>query len=289
MDEDTLSPGDAADATKTKEENAEEMMEEMKTLRRMMITSVIACPPQATRVGIMKRFLKAREFDCSATFEMLKKHLEWRKSTFPILKTSFIQDPFYQVGAFQVCGKDRDGRPILVIRSGVFPVSTRSLEACMRGFAAVAEMLVAKHGVDARFTVIYDRTDFSMSENLDKELLKSIGQVAQDNYPELLERCLVYPCPWYLRGLWRIVQYFFAPEVRRKVQFLGSASDIFEYVAPDQLDSSLGGTADFTYNHKAFASSLPDKTVDTWIADVADGEDCDAAKEKVDVGEEPRS
>lgn len=98
---------------------------------------------------------------------------------------------------------------------------------------------------DGKFVLIYDRQDFSMSENLDKPFLKAAGSVFGDHYPERLHRVLVFPCGMVLRGLWAVIQYFFDARTRAKVKMLGQESNFLEYVEKDQLLQNQGGDSKY--------------------------------------------
>ena len=100
-------------------------------------------------------------------------------------------------------------------------------------------------------TIVYDRQDFSMSENLDKPLLKALASLFSDNYPETLNAALVYPCGFLLRGIWAVVQYFFDYKTRQKIHFLGSSD-------------AVGGTHPYTYDYDTFVESYGKVCYDVW-------------------------
>jgi len=65
-------------------------------------------------------------------------------------------------------------------------------------------------------TMLIDRTDF-VSENSDVELVKNILKVLQDNYPERLYRCIVYPSGFVFFGIWNLIKFFLDPVTQEKV------------------------------------------------------------------------
>ena len=69
--------------------------------------------------------------------------------------------------------------------------------------------LFMKQGCVSKVTIVYDRQNFSMSQHLDKPLLKGLASLFSDNFPESLHAAYLYPCGFVLRGIWAVVQYFF--------------------------------------------------------------------------------
>ena len=217
------------------------------------------------------RFLQARKWVVEDAWKMLEAHLKWRSETFPIPKSRWINDPFFKAGSCILgSGVDAGGRPILVMKSGRFPVAERNLEDCVAGFVALMTEMTNIYGLHTRFTVLYDRQNFVKNDNLDMDLLKEIAKVLSDNNPEALERACVYPCGVLLRGLWQIVKWFFDPVTRKKITLLGSPEAFREYVPRDQLMDDMGGCSGFIWEEneeekwERFATSLPDETVDNW-------------------------
>lgn len=216
------------------------------------------------------RFLVARGFDVGQAEAMVRAHLEWREKTFPIRPSQFVEDPFFKSSSVQVFGTDVGGRPCLVVRSGLFCPAERDLEASLAGVVYIMQSLVeaadAQGGAtDGKVTVIYDRQGFSVSRNLDRQLLKAIGQVLSENYPERLHRVLIFPCGLVLRGVWRVFQFFFDPVTRAKVKMLGSQEDFAQYIAPDQRLEAQGGTGRRSSQEPAITlASMPIGRPDPW-------------------------
>ena len=124
----------------------------------------------------MHRFLVARDWDVAQSQEMMLAHLVWRQEHFPIYRSMWQADKLFANGAIFPHGYDKEGRPVMVIRSGRFCPNERDLEACIKaGIAQTLEMF-RRNGGFSKITIIYDRQDFSMSANLDKPLLKAFGE-----------------------------------------------------------------------------------------------------------------
>jgi hypothetical protein len=250
---------------------SEEQKEKILQLRNLIPIESKTRWPVVLEDMTLYRFLQARKWVVKDAWSMLKDHLVWRAETYPIKKSKWVNDPFFKAGSCLIgSGVDSSGRPIIVMKSGRFPVAQRNLEDCVSGFVALMTEMTNVHGLHTRFTVLYDRQDFVKSDNLDINLLKAIAKVLSDNTPEAMERACVYPCGVLLRGLWQIVKWFFDPITRDKISMLGSPEAFRDYVPNEQLMDDMGGSSGFIWEANdeerwnEFAATLPDETVDNW-------------------------
>lgn len=258
-----------------------EQKEKIKELKSKLSEENLKRWPVAGKDMTLYRFLEARNFEVDEALEMLNNHLEWRKNTYPIKKEEWVNDPFFKAGAvIPNAGFDNDGRPLLVLKSGRFPVNDdygekfkygrRDLEKVVRGFLAIFTEQANKYGLHSRFTVIYDRQDFVKSRNLDLDLLKRIAKELSDNQPETLQFAGLYPCGIILRGIWMIAKWFFDVKTRGKIFMLGSPEGFSDYVPMDQISKDMGGEKDFVWEHndedmwKKVFEEYPDITLDNW-------------------------
>jgi len=224
-------------------------------------------PAAAKSEGTARRFLVARDWDVGAAVEQLTAHLAFRAGRFPIPKSAFIDDANVKAGAIFPYGHDREGRRIIVVRSGRFQVKDRDLDANVAMVLFQIEHIMHEENDDGskRFVIVYDRTGFSIAKNYDKPLIKAIGALMSANYPERLEKCFMYPCGVILRGLFEVCKYFLDPKTRTKVCMLGSPEAFLPYIDADQLPSTLGGKATFGDDEvAAFYAELPDRVPDFW-------------------------
>jgi hypothetical protein len=167
-------------------------------------------------------------------------------------------------------GVDIAGRPVICLKSGRFPVARRNLDDVLAGVCALVVHVQQRYGTHCRTTVLYDRTGFVKSDNLDIDLIRGVASLLSDQSPETLEAALIYPCGWLLRSFWKIVKWFFDPITRDKIQMLGTPEDFQSLVAADQLMDDMGGRSGFAWPEndearwRAFVATLPDLTVDNW-------------------------
>ena len=81
----------------------------------------------------------------------------------------------------------------------------------------------------SKITIICDRTDMT-SANGDIEFVKHIASFFQDNFPERMHTCIIYPSGFLFYGLWNIVKWFLDPVTANKVQPHGYLSGVQEFI-----------------------------------------------------------
>ena len=110
---------------------------------------------------ILHRFLVARDWVVQDSEEMLRAHFLWRAERFPIYRSVWKMDQMFLNGAIFPHGYDKEGRPVLVIRSGKFCPNVRNLENVIAAGVAQVIELFRRNGGFSKITVVYDRQDFS--------------------------------------------------------------------------------------------------------------------------------
>ena len=221
--------------------------------------------PGRTDLLTLYRFCVARDWDLDETEKMLRAHVQWRADAFPIPRSYWEKDPLFLNGAIFPHGRDKVGRPIIVVRSGLFCPNERDLDKCIKAAISCCMDLFMKQGCFSKVTIVYDRQNFSMSQHLDKPLLKELASLFSDNFPESLHAAYLYPCGFVLRGIWAVVQYFFDVKTRSKVFMLADPESFKEHIDASQLISAVGGTSDYVFDIDAFTEAMPQIVVDPWV------------------------
>jgi hypothetical protein len=191
----------------------------------------------------LRRFLVARKLHVGAAAEMIGAHLAFRASRLPVRLTPGVLAELRK-GKFFLRGEDVDGRPLVVVRSGHFDPAERDLDAAVGAALYLVEETLgalAASGREPRFTMFYDRTGFSLRRNFDLPLLRAIITLLTENYPETLERALLYPCGLVLAGVWKVVGPLLDPRTRAKVRMLTSDAELHKYVPRAALPVAYGG------------------------------------------------
>lgn len=77
-----------------------------------------------------------------------------------------------------------------------------------------------------------------------RDYMKKVMEVAQDNYPELMQKFIVVNTPFMMYAVWAVFKVFLNKDSRKKFEFQrGKAfKHLNKYIDADQLPDFLGGT-----------------------------------------------
>jgi hypothetical protein len=202
------------------------------------------------------RFCIARQWDEEKIVEMIDNHIVWRAATFPI-KIEDVREELLK-GKFFACGKDKAGRPIIIIRAKFFDPKTRDLDKSLKASIFLLEHVIKKMDAksDGKFLMIYDRTDFNMRKNLDLDLTKAIAGTLGANYPERLYKSAISPAGGVFRSIWKVAKLFFDERTRAKVCPMKNFSQLKAFIDDDNLLVAYGGTLDYKFDGEQFLREL---------------------------------
>jgi hypothetical protein len=132
--------------------------------------------PEETDETIV-RFLIARNNDVTKASAMLTEHIEWRKSNWPVLKNTCMNE--INKGKVYVHGTDNEGHPLMIYRVRFNNSSDRDVEEMGRMIMFfVATAVNAMPADKSKFTILIDRTDFR-KENSDVEFMRHLTPIMQ--------------------------------------------------------------------------------------------------------------
>ena len=173
--------------------------------------------PAATR----QRFLTARDGDAALASSMLREHLAWRAANFP------LRDGAPRIGAGLPAftwvhpGRARDGTRVVSQMCCMVDLKARSAEEYVTG---VAQFLfdLFDDDTDEKLTVLIDARPVAGAPNVRADkLLPFILQMSKTlslQFPERLQRAVVYPIPWALSFVWGLVRPFLPAKTADKIQ-----------------------------------------------------------------------
>lgn len=208
------------------------------------------------------RFLRAREFNIKKAMKMVEDDVDWRReiagkkisiASFPSV-IKFVENRLVRLG-----GKDKDGRPFLILRSGeMFPRQVKDVMEVVNFFIFYVENI--KKYVDScgftEFTAIGDMSGWSLSENFSLPISQIMAQMLQDHYPECLRYAFVINNPWAFSAAWSLISPFLEERVKAKVHVWGSKREkLLDYIDADQLDKEMGGSRPEPYPSMDFITA----------------------------------
>jgi hypothetical protein len=168
------------------------------------------------------RFLIARKGDVTAAAEMMRNTIAWRKATFPIPREE-INDAL-STKCFFVHGKAKDGTPILYFRGGLYDPAKATGQQYILAAAHMVEYAL-RFGSQITVIVHTGHVEGGANAGIDMNFTKGYVKVMSDNYPERLKRLVIFPTPWYGRGIWSCIKPFLDARTQEKILLLTCANN----------------------------------------------------------------
>jgi len=203
---------------------------------------------------ILARFLLARNGNVEKASTLLSGHLEWRATSWPILKSSCINE--IVKGKLYMHGTDLEGHPLLIWRVRFNFAKDRDLDEMGRMVIWWMETAIASVKDKSKVTVLLDRTGFK-SENSDIEFCQHLTPIFQNHFPERLYRAVVYPSGLVFYGIWNIVKWFLDPVTQEKVQPVLALSGVQQYIDNKYIPVDMGGECTYEFNPNEFPDPYP--------------------------------
>lgn len=195
------------------------------------------------------RFMRARDFNVKKALRMINDDLEWRKlfAGRRLERALFAQVfEFHLKGLVKYAGKDKDGRPVVILRTGrFFPRRVRDMMEIVNFFVLYVEGLaqLCDSWGFTEFTAIADMDGWSLSENFSLPVSQLMAQLLQDHFPERLRYAFVVRNPFAFSAAFAMLAPFLEARVKAKLHVWGRhVNKLKDYIPEDQLEQALGGT-----------------------------------------------
>ncbi|KAK9691698.1 hypothetical protein RND81_09G212900 [Saponaria officinalis] len=251
---------------------AEEDKQEVKTLAKEEEDTASSSPSPPEEVSIwgvplmkdertdtiLRKFLRARDFNPKHAFTMLKNTIKWRKE-FGI--DNLLDEPLGEGLAEKAVfmhGVSKDGHPVCYNVYGAFDdkelyLKTFSDEVKRQKFLkwriqfmekSVRKLDFGKSGINTIIQV----NDLKNSPGPGKWELRHATKLAlqlfQDNYPEFVAKQVFINVPWWYVAVNKMISPFLTQRTKSKFVVAGpskSAETLFNYIAPEQVPIQYGG------------------------------------------------
>ncbi|KAL1132543.1 hypothetical protein AAG570_010498 [Ranatra chinensis] len=209
------------------------------------------------------RWLRARNFDPMAADKMLRASLKWREEwdvgSLENWSPPEVFEKYYPSG---VCGYDKEGSPIIVVpfagldvwgmlhsvnKTDIIKRTIKELETHL----ANARKQAKEHGPAAnQLVAIMDMTDFNIRQYAWRpaaELVISMLQMYEANYPEILKICYIINVPKVFALAFSIVKNFLNEYTLSKIRIYKNDPNKWQPELLRQIDTSqlpvyLGGS-----------------------------------------------
>eukprot|EP00005_Dracoamoeba_jomungandri_P006807 CAMPEP_0174264536 /NCGR_PEP_ID=MMETSP0439-20130205/22757_1 /TAXON_ID=0 /ORGANISM="Stereomyxa ramosa, Strain Chinc5" /LENGTH=363 /DNA_ID=CAMNT_0015350447 /DNA_START=409 /DNA_END=1500 /DNA_ORIENTATION=+ len=194
---------------------------------------------------LLWRFLNATQFDFDASKKMVENYFEWRNSYRPHEITAEDVSDVLNTDLMRICGKDTQGRAILLIFAGKYNPKTCDSDQVLKFTCYVIEQILKRMKPQYRqISVIADLSNFGMS-NLDKNFASSGAMVLQNYYPERLATLACVNCPRIINIVWKFIKPLLDERTKEKISFKGKTLAGEEVYPAECLPRYLGGDSDY--------------------------------------------
>ena len=139
----------------------EEISADLDLTEKELIAELGESHPLANDSIALRRFLVARKLQVDDAKAMIEEHVKWRAANLPIPITQPLVHELKK-GKIEPYGKDDQGRPVIIVRSGKFDPKERDLDVAISSVVYLIEKIVSEHPPGTSFIIFYDRSDFSI-------------------------------------------------------------------------------------------------------------------------------
>ena len=208
------------------------------------------------------RYLRARGWDLDKAFALFAATVEWRAEYQPWVGSNRMERTLLQREAgsqkMYLAGRDRSGRPIVVMRPARDNTGDEDAEWKVRYLVWITEkaveMMRAEVGVE-KMVWIVEMSGMKVAMTHSMSITKECINVMQSHYVERLGKAFFVNAPWLFNALWRVISPFLDPVTKAKVSFIKSnragLEELHQTIDPSQLEEDLGGslTQNFNLDH----------------------------------------
>jgi len=214
------------------------------------------------RVNSWPRFLVAREGQVPEAMMMIQEHEAWRDAKFPIdLTKKGLQDVFKAKAVAEVDVGHEDLPPTVYVNFSAL----QKLEAdhdpqdVVDAFIVYTELLLSR-SADPRApkaSQFIDLTGVSISSGLRVDILKQVYGAFEPNYPETLQKMVMYPVSTMVKKTAGMLLSFVNENTQKKFVITDDLDVVCKELGWNKADvESCGGVTEFMHKHEKDGESL---------------------------------
>ena len=206
----------------------------------------------------LARFLIARNGDTSKSIPLFRDHLAWKTESWPVLKTSFMNE--FKHGKSYVKGQDKEGHPLILFHTHLHNPLDRDMNELLRMSVFTFETALRQMpDNNSKVTVLINRT--KAGSGADIEFARTLTTMLANNYPERLCRTIVYPSSVVFYGIWQVVQIFLDPVTRAKVKPVMYLAGVQEFIEDKYIPKDMGGDCEYQFDEKDFPNPYTEEVI----------------------------
>eukprot|EP01132_Coremiostelium_polycephalum_P009069 gene9069-11107_t len=205
---------------------------------------------------LILRYLRAREYQLDAAFDLFKGTLAWRKSYKPHEITAESLSHEASTGKQYVLGKSL-GRSVIYMR----PVreNTKNYDKQIQLLVYNIERAISymdQHKGHEQIVLVIDFNNYSIFNAPPMSVSKQTLDILSHHYPERLGNAFLIDTPFIFNVFWKAIHPFINKCTAKKIIFVNGEKQkkkiLPQYFSMDELEEDVGGNLSFKYNHQNF-------------------------------------
>lgn len=207
----------------------------------------------------LTRFLIARKGSLELATGMLRESLDWKMKNLKGIEE--VRSALNAKALFSH-SKSRSGTNIIYFRGALYDRSIASTTDYVKAAAHIIEKqfyneVSEKKPSKVSVLIHTAYVEGGINAPADLAFIKEFVKVLSDNFPERLERLIIYPFPWFGRAIWSVAKTFIDQRTVDKVVLLAQGPDgeyacppkISEYVDIENVPVLCGGKCNDTIHY----------------------------------------
>jgi hypothetical protein len=184
----------------------------------------------------LTRFLIARKGSLEAATEMLRASLDWKSKNLNSIEE--VRNALNAKALFSH-SKSKSGTSVIYFRGALYDRSIASTTDYVKAAAHLIEQQFhneVSENKPSKVSVLIHTAyvEGGINAPADLAFIKEFVKVLSDNFPERLERLIIYPFPWFGRAIWSVAKTFIDQRTVDKVLLLAQGPD-GEYACPPRI------------------------------------------------------
>ncbi|XP_031828053.1 motile sperm domain-containing protein 2 [Nomia melanderi] len=208
----------------------------------------------------LRRFLEHTEQNVDDALNMLWDTCVWRKKfgTNDITEDTVRKD-YLEDGLCFIHGKDKDGKSMFVIKYKLYTKKSKDFEDLQKVVVYWFERL-ERYTNGNQISLFFDMIDTGISNLVDTRFIEYLISLCKNYYPNFLNYIIIFEMPWMLNTTFKIIKSWLPPKAIPKIKLI-QRSNIQEFVDPNDILISWGGSNDYTFKFVSEAQSNIDTTM----------------------------